>query len=680
MKIIHTDVLVIGGGLAGLRLAVASKRRGHDAIVLSLVPAKRSHSKAAQGGMQASLGNVVKGQGDNEDVHFEDTVRGSDWGADQQVVRMFVDTAPKAVRELAAWGVPWSRVRRGDREVIINSQKVTITERDEAHGLISQRDFGGTKKWRTCHVSDGTGHAMLQAVADQAIADAIPVHERTEALALIHDGHRCYGAVVRDLIDGTLAAYLAKATAIATGGAGRLYRVTTNAVICEGIGHALALETGVAALGNMEAVQFHPTGIFPAGILVTEGCRGDGGLLKDANGHRFMPDYEPEKKELASRDVVSRRMEQHIASGKGVKSRFGEHLWLDITLLGEKHIRTQLREVYEICQSFLGTDPTKDFIAVRPAQHYTMGGVRTKPSGEIPSLAGLFAAGEAACWDMHGFNRLGGNSVAETVVAGRIVGERIADFCDDGANDVAVPMGLVREALERERAHLAGLLDGGGDEDATALRVRMQEIMTAKVGIFRHGDDLQAAVDELQQLLLRSRRIGLRHRDPGANPELVTAYRTQKMLKLALTVAYGALARTESRGAHFRQDFPRRDDARWLKRTLARWARPDDLLPTLDHEPLDVMAMELPPGWRGYGAKDYIDHPDTARRAAEVADLRERVLRETRGDRCAVQQALMPYAHLLPAALQGRNERLDDRVDGRLDERFGAPGGERAGA
>jgi fumarate reductase flavoprotein subunit len=339
---------------------------------------------------------------------------------------MFVDTAPKAVRELAAWGVPWSRVRRGDREVIINSQKVTITERDEAHGLISQRDFGGTKKWRTCHVSDGTGHAMLQAVADQAIADAIPVHERTEALALIHDGHRCYGAVVRDLIDGTLAAYLAKATAIATGGAGRLYRVTTNAVICEGIGHALALETGVAALGNMEAVQFHPTGIFPAGILVTEGCRGDGGLLKDANGHRFMPDYEPEKKELASRDVVSRRMEQHIASGKGVKSRFGEHLWLDITLLGEKHIRTQLREVYEICQSFLGTDPTKDFIAVRPAQHYTMGGVRTKPSGEIPSLAGLFAAGEAACWDMHGFNRLGGNSAPHAGESGTDSSELLA--------------------------------------------------------------------------------------------------------------------------------------------------------------------------------------------------------------------------------------------------------------
>src|SRR5512140_109032 len=304
MKIIHTDVLVIGGGLTGLRLAIAAKRRGHDALILSLVPPKRSHSAAAQGGMQASLGNVVKATGDNEDVHFEDTVRGSDWGADQKVVRMFVNTAPKAVRELAAWGVPWSRVQAGDREVVINGQRVTITEGEASQGLVAQRDFGGTKKWRACYVSDGTGHAMLFAVSDRAIAQQIPVHERMEALALIHDGGRCYGAVVRDLITGELSAYLAKATAIATGGAGRIYRSTTNAVICEGIGHAIALETGVAALGNMEAVQFHPTGIFPAGILVTEGCRGDGGLLKDGEGHRFMPDYEPEKKELASRDVV----------------------------------------------------------------------------------------------------------------------------------------------------------------------------------------------------------------------------------------------------------------------------------------------------------------------------------------------------------------------------------------
>jgi len=662
MKVIYTDALVIGGGLAGLRLAIAAKRRGHDAIVLSLVPPKRSHSKAAQGGMQASLGNVIKGQGDNEDVHFEDTVRGSDWGADQEVVRMFVNTAPKAVRELAAWGVPWSRVRRGDRTVIINGQKVVITERDEAHGLVAQRDFGGTKKWRTCYVSDGTGHAMLQAVGDRAIGDGITVHERVEALALIHDGKRCFGAVVRNLVTGELAAYVAKATAIATGGAGRLYRVTTNAVICEGMGHAIALETGVAALGNMEAVQFHPTGIFPAGILVTEGCRGDGGLLKDVDGHRFMPDYEPEKKELASRDVVSRRMEEHIAKGKGVKSRFGEHIWLDITLLGEHHIKHNLREVFDICHYFLGVDPTREMVPVRPAQHYTMGGVRTLPTGESPVLKGLFSAGEAACWDMHGFNRLGGNSVAETVVAGMIVGEFLADFCD--REDLNIPLGVIREAVEREQGKLDALLAGTGKESAPVLKEEMQALMTDKVGIFRTGEKLQSAVETLQQLLVRSRNIGVPYKAVGANPELVTAYRTQKMIKLALTIAYGALVRTESRGAHFRNDYPRRNDAEWLKRTLATWKNESDTLPTLAYEPLDPRKMELPPGWRGYGAKDYVDHPDTAARLAEVEALKAKLA----GDRFALQQALMPFDSLLPARLRGRNERIDEPMAARAAE------------
>jgi len=665
VNVIYTDVLVIGGGLAGLRVGIGARRRGHDVIVLSLVPPKRSHSAAAQGGMQASLANVVKATGDNEDVHFEDTVRGSDWGADQRVVRMFVNTAPKAIRELAAWGVPWSRVKKGDRDVIINGQKVTITERDEAHGLLTQRDFGGTKKWRACYVSDGTGHAMLYAMSDQAIAHSIPVHERMEALALIHDGTRCYGAVVRNLVSGELIAYVAKATAIASGGAGRIYRSTTNAVICEGIGTALALETGIAPLGNMEAIQFHPTAIFPAGILVTEGCRGDGGLLRDGEGKRFMPDYEPEKKELASRDVVSRRMEEHIRRGKAAKSRFGDHLWLDITLLGAAHINNNLREVKEICQYFLGIDPIKDYIPVRPAQHYTMGGVRTRHTGESPALKGLFAAGEAACWDMHGFNRLGGNSVAETVVAGMIVGEFIADYCDRSDSDTNLSTGLIHEFLQREQAKLDALIAGNGVEEANTLRVRMQEIMTDKVGIFRTGDDLASAVDELQALLLRSRNIGLRYRAQGANPELVSAYRVQKMLKVAICVAHGALTRNESRGAHFRHDCPRRNDAEWLKRTLATWRSEGDTLPTLAWEPLDVMQMELPPGWRGYGAKDYIDHPDTAKRLDEVEAIKAKY---AGSDRFAVQDALMSYEALLPKRFRGRNERIDEPLPSRPTE------------
>ena len=657
MKIIYTDVLVIGGGLAGLRMAVAAKRRGHDSIVLSLVPPKRSHSKAAQGGMQASLGNVIKGVGDNEDVHFGDTVRGSDWGADQEVVRMFVNTSPKAVRELAAWGVPWSRITPGDRQVIINGEKVTITERKEAAGLIAQRDFGGTKKWRTCYVSDCTGHSMLNAVSDRIIAEQVPVIERVEALSLIHDGKRCYGAIVRCLITGELMAYVSKATAIATGGAGRIYRVTTNAVICEGTGYDLALETGVATLSNMEAIQFHPTGIFPAGILVTEGCRGDGGLLRDVDGHRFMPDVEPEKKELASRDVVSRRMEERIAMGKGVKSRFGEHIWLDITLLGEHHIKHKLREVYEICHYFLGVDPTKEWVPVRPAQHYTMGGVRTKPTGESPTLKGLFAAGEAACWDMHGFNRLGGNSVAETVVAGMIVGEFIADFCDKAENGIDIPTSIIYGALAKEEARLKSFINNGGTEDAVALRTRMQEIMTTKIGIFRKGANMEAAVAELEDLYKRSFKISVKD-VVGPNPELIYAYRTQKMLRVALSVACGALNRKESRGAHYREDYPVRNDVEWLTRSLVTW-KEGDTLPTLNYENLDISKMELPPGFRGYGVKNYIENPESAKRQAEVDAIRAKMEAEG-ADRFAIQNALMPYQDLLPKRLKGVNERVDE--------------------
>ena len=657
MRIIYSDVLVIGAGLAGQRAAIGAKRRGHDTTILSLVPAKRSHSAAAQGGMQASLGNCFGASGDNEDIHFADTVRGSDWGADQEVVRMFAHTAPKAIRELAAWGVPWNRVERGEREITVNGEKKTISESDEAHGLITSRNFGGTRKWRACYVSDGTGHAMLYTMSNQAIAAGIPVHERMEALALIHDGERCCGAVVRNLISGELTAYVAKATCIATGGFGRIYRVSTNAIINEGMGAAIALETGIASLGNMEAIQFHPTGIFPAGILVTEGCRGDGGLLLDAQQHRFMPDYEPEKAELASRDVVSRRMEEHIAAGQGVRSRYGEHLWLDIRLLGKQHIDRRLREVKEICQYFLGIDPVHELIPVRPAQHYSMGGVRTDHHGQSPQMRGLFAVGEAACWDMHGFNRLGGNSVAETVVAGMIVGETMADYCESTDGSVAISTSLAEDFMRREEQKLTALCAGGGNESAFELTRLMQETMTSKVGIFRDGKLLQQAVKTLQQLQQRSHGIQLRSQVRGANPELVAAYRLQRMLKLAQCVTYGALQRTESRGAHYRADYPVRNDRDWLCRTLATWPASDEGLPTLDYQALDIMKMEIPPGWRGYGARDHIEHPHTPRRQQQIE---ETIQGMDNPDRFAQQAALMPFKQLLPQHLRGHNSRLGD--------------------
>ena len=654
MKVIYTDALVIGAGLAGLRVATGIKDRGHDVIVLSLIPPKRSHSAAAQGGMQASLGNSAKGQGDNEDVHFADTVKGSDWGCDQDVARMFVNTAPKAIRELANWGVPWNRVRKGEREVVINAEKATITESDEAHGLITSRDFGGTKKWRTCYVSDGTGHSMLYAMSDRSIKQEIEIHERIEATALIHDGERCLGCIARDLITGKLTAYIAKATTIATGGYGRIYKVSTNAIISEGIGTAIALETGVAALGNMEAVQFHPTAIVPAGILTTEGCRGDGGLLRDVDGYRFMPDYEPEKKELASRDVVSRRMTEHIRKGKGVKSRYGDHLWLDITILGRQHVEKNLREVFEICKYFLGIDAAKDWIPVRPTQHYSMGGIKTCYTGESPTLKGLWSAGESACWDMHGFNRLGGNSVAETVVAGMLVAEYISEDLDK-KEGVSISTALIEKFYNVEKEKIDQLLNGNGTESAFELRDAMETIMMDKVGIFRNGDDLKAAVNELEKLYKRSKNIKVSYNSSASNPELVTAYRVQKMLKLALCVALGAEQRTESRGAHAREDFPERNDRDWLKRTLATWGGDDATLPKLDYESLNIMKMEMPPGSRGYGKDNILHHPDTDRREKEVEEIKAGM---PDADRVEIQEALMDYP--LPEKYKGRNERLNE--------------------
>ncbi|MCR4532983.1 fumarate reductase flavoprotein subunit [Shewanella xiamenensis] len=656
MKLIYTDSLVVGAGLAGLRVAIASKERGLDTLVLSLIPAKRSHSAAAQGGMQASLGNAVKGMGDDEDVHFQDTVKGSDWGCDQEVARMFAHCAPKAVRELANWGVPWSRVSAGPREVIVNAQKVTLQEAEEAHGLINARDFGGTKKWRTCYTADGTGHSLLYAIDNKAISMDIPVHERVEALAIIHDGERCHGVIARCLITGELRAYVAKSTTIATGGYGRIYEVSTNAIICEGIGQALALETGVATLGNMEAVQFHPTAIVPVGILTTEGCRGDGGLLRDKDGYRFMPDYEPEKKELASRDVVSRRMTEHMRKGKGVDSPYGPHLWLDITLLGRKHIETNLREVQEICENFLGIDPAKDWIPVRPTQHYSMGGIRTKATGESPQLKGLFSVGEAACWDMHGFNRLGGNSLAETVVGGMIIGKYVADFCEN--NSLEINTQLAEKFMRQVQTEIDTLVDGDGQENPFELKHAMQRIMMDYVGIFRNGPELDKAVTELKALLERSRKLGIKCKKRHANPELVEALRVKRMLKVALTVACGAAARTESRGAHAREDYPQRNDRDWLNRTLASWPDANALEPVLSYEPLDVMKMELPPGYRGYGIDNAIAHPDTAKREQQIAEILAGLGEDA--DRYQRQAALMPFE--LPPSLQAKNERLSDTL------------------
>ncbi|EEA6199414.1 TPA: fumarate reductase flavoprotein subunit [Campylobacter jejuni] len=658
MNIQYSDALVIGGGLAGLRAAIEVAKSGQSVTLLSICPVKRSHSAAVQGGMQASLANGAKGEGDNEDLHFADTVKGSDWGCDQEVARMFAQTAPKAVRELAAWGVPWTRVTKGPRTVVINAQKTVIEEKEEAHGLINARDFGGTKKWRTCYIADATGHCMLYGVANEAIKHQVKIIDRMEAVRIIHDGKKCLGVIARDLTNGQLIAYIARGTMIATGGYGRIYKQTTNAVICEGTGAAIALETGLCRLSNMEAVQFHPTPIVPSGILLTEGCRGDGGILRDVDGYRFMPDYEPEKKELASRDVVSRRMMEHIRKGKGVKSPYGDHLWLDISILGRAHVEKNLRDVQDICKTFNGIDPAdegpKGWAPVLPMQHYSMGGIRTKPTGESQWLNGLFACGEAACWDMHGFNRLGGNSCAETVVAGMIVGDYFADYCKN--NGEVIDTNIVKDFLTKEYQYLKSLVDKEGKHNVFEIKNRMKEIMWDKVAIFRTGEGLKEAVDELEKLYKDSQDVKVHCKELDcANPELEEAYRVPRMLKIALCVAYGALLRTESRGAHYREDYPKRDDLNWMKRTNTFWVE-GETLPRIEYEELDIMKMEIPPAFRGYGAKgNIIENPLSEKRQAEVDAIREKMEAEGKG-RYEIQNALMPYE--LQAKYKAPNQRI----------------------
>ena len=607
-RLISTDVLVIGGGLAGERCAIEAAAAGHDVLVLSIVPPRRSHSCAAQGGMQAALGNCVKAEGDNPSLHFLDTVRGSDWGADQEVARIFADEAPVAVRELAHFGVPWTRVRGGRNSYFIRGERVDIDESPENDGLIMHRDFGGTAKWRACYAAAGTGHAALYGVDSEVVRLGITVRDRVEAVELIHDGTRCWGAAARCLRTGSHFAVVAKATVIATGGYGRIYgQYTTNATINEGMGAVLALNTGVVPLGNMEAVQFHPTALAPSGILITEGCRGDGGFLLDKNMHRFMVDAEPEKQELASRDVVSRHMAQCMRDGNGIETPFGPHLWLDIRHLGEEHLTTKLREVFDICRDFVGLNPAHDLIPVRPTQHYSMGGVRVNKDGQAYNMAGLFAVGEAACWDMHGFNRLGGNSLAETIVAGRLVGRRVAEFVAATSLDVQASTALL--AVQRAEQRASSWLERSGTGPSVYdIRDAMAESMMSEVGIFRTADELAQADHKLSALLLDCDNAVLRSKAPGMNPELSFALRLKGMLRLAVVTARGALARTESRGAHFRTDYPLRNDTEWLSRTLVRWSD-DSAEPAFSYEPVGL--IDLPPGHRGYGSDERIEMTQT---------------------------------------------------------------------
>jgi len=580
MEIHFSDAVIVGAGLAGERAAIEIASNGFNVNIISLVPPRQSHSNAAQGGVQASLANTKENEGDNWRVHFDDTVKGSDWGADQNVVEMVCKLAPKLVRELDYWGAAFSRT-------------------DD--GKINQRPFGGASKPRCAFASDGTGHILLNTIDSQVMALKIPIFRRYQLLSLIHNGEEVKGIAALNLKTNEIELFMAKATILATGGAGRLFPETTNSLISFGDGCAIALETGLVPIGNPEAIQFHPTALVPTSRLVTEGCRGDGGALLDKDGKEFMWDYSPTKGNLASRDVVSRSMMRHIKKGLGIDSPYGPHLWLDIKRLGKKHIKTKLSDVDFLCRTFIGIDPKKEYIPVRPAQHYTMFGIKTNKNCEVYGLKRLFAVGECACWDLHGFNRLGGNSILETIAAGHIAGNESIKYISDSPSARLCHEAIKEYLKQKNRIEsIVWYARNAHNENIFHIFREMQNILSDSAGIFRNKTELQKGLDQLIALREKILNGGIRSQGKGPNLELQLALRLPGLIKLAICITQAALLREESRGSHYREDFPQRDDVKWLKRTLAYFPQGNDV-PKIDYEPTEITL--LPPGDRGYGEK-----------------------------------------------------------------------------
>ncbi len=527
------DVVVVGAGLAGQRAALAAVTAGLDVAVVSKLHPLRSHSGAAQGGINAAIGKE-----DSVDTHIYDTVKGSDYLGDQDAIEFFCREAGPTVVEMEHFGTIFSRADDGS---------------------LARRPFGGAGFPRTIYAADRTGLALLQALYERLGTETFTLYEEWDLTRLIVRDGRIQGIVAFDRQHGDFAAIAAPTVVIATGPAGRIYGRTTNAHSCTGDGIAAAYEAG-AALKDMEFVQFHPTALLESSILITEGARGEGGILKNASGERFMARYAPHVLDLASRDVVSRAIWTEVKEGRGFP---GPYVHLELMHLGRERIEGRLQEICDFCRNFAGVDPVTEPIPVMPAQHYMMGGVSTNIRGET-TIPGLFAAGEAACVSIHGANRLGGNSLLETLVFGKQAGESAAAYV---ARAPAVEIG--GDDLERETTRVHRMGERKDGEDPARLRIEMQRTMDELVGIFRVPAELARALTEVRALKERYRSVRIADPSKRYNLNLSDALETGHMLELAEVIVVGAIARTESRGAHARVDFPERDDAAWMRHTLA---------------------------------------------------------------------------------------------------------------
>ncbi|HSC74001.1 MAG TPA: FAD-binding protein [Gaiellaceae bacterium] len=545
------DVLVVGAGLAGMRAAIAAHDAGANVAMLSKLHPTRSHSGAAEGGINAALGNSGP---DSPESHAFDTVKGSDYLGDQDAIEIFANEAPRDIYELESWGCIFSR---------------------DEQGRIAQRPFGAAASPRAIYSADITGHVLLHVCYEQVLKRAIPVYEEFFAWKLVVDGDRCQGVLAWDLLKGGLTSVGAKTIILATGGAGRLYSGTTNAYACTGDGAAMALHAGVP-LKDVEFMQFHPTTLFPSGILITEGCRGEGGTLLNAEGERFMARYAPNAMELASRDVVSRSEQTEIDEERGVNGS----VLLDLRHLGADRIVERLHGTREVAMTFAGVDPIHEPIPVRPGAHYHMGGVDTDVDGRT-ELDGLYAAGEVACVSVHGANRLGGNSLMETITFGRRAGSAAASWAREHTT-VDVPRAQEKDA-ERD---LKRLLDRTSGERPWSIRNELANSMHRNFGLFRREAQMLEQRDLIMGLRERYRSVLVEDKGNVFNTDLTQALELGSLLDLAACMLEAGIVRKESRGAHSRpDDYPSRDDERFLRHSVVRWV---DDGPQLFEKPVTI--------------------------------------------------------------------------------------------
>jgi len=537
---ISHDILIVGGGLAGLSAALSSSA-GLDVAVISRVHPLRSHSVAAQGGINAALGNNPKGKDDTWEKHAFDTIKGSDYLADQDAAELMCQKAIPTIYELEHMGAPFSRL---------------------PGGLIAQRPFGGAGFPRTCYAADRTGHVLVHTLFEQSLRENVKFYNEWLVTELAAENGRCRGVIIYDLATGDVFPVKARAVIFATGGYGRVYLRTTNAFINHGSGIGIAYRAGVP-LKDMEFVQFHPTSLFPNNILMTEGARGEGGYMLNNLGKRFMADYAPSAMELAPRDIVARAIQTEISRGNGFAN---EYVLLDLTHLGAEKINKRLPAIREICMRFAGIDPVETPIPIQPAQHYSMGGIDVDILG-ASCLAGFFAAGECACVSVHGANRLGGNSLLDTIVFGKIAGEAASDFVKGAAQEGPGERPLL-DGTQKLKEKIAALRKKDSGIKTHHFLNRLKLIMSEKVGIFRTQKDLAEALDDIRQVREDLKDVYLSSSNLRFCQEAVNILEFEYMLDLAEVITVGALNREETRGSHYRLDFPERDDKSWLKHTL----------------------------------------------------------------------------------------------------------------